>query len=157
MTEKIRAIIMIEMLGRPVEYIKEIMFQLVEKLGKEKGISIVNKKTAEPKPVEKADLFSIFSEVELEADNIMAMLVIIFAYMPSHVEIITPENLHMKNSDMNVLFNELVRRLHQYDEIAKQLSFERNILEEKLKQLEGGGQIKEKKQARKKASKKKKI
>ena len=36
---------------------------------------------------------------------------------------------------MNEVFNEIVRRLHSYDEIARILEVEKNILEKKLREI----------------------
>ena len=60
-------------------------------------------------------------------------MMIIFGYMPSHIEIIEPENVTMRNSEMNLFFNELMRRLHQYDELAKGVMIERQILAQQIK------------------------
>jgi len=79
--------------------------------------------------------------------------------MPAHVEITNPESLIIKNYDLNVFFNELVRRLHQYDEIAKISLMERtnmmNHIQTLQKQLEEKQGVKEKKIKEKKPKKKK--
>ena len=55
--------------------------------------------------------------------------------MPAHVEIIHPELIALTNNGWNDIFNELTRRLHGYDEIARILQVEKNILEKKLREL----------------------
>ncbi|MBI2047002.1 hypothetical protein HYT26_02465 [Candidatus Pacearchaeota archaeon] len=135
MENEIRALMVIEILGRPVEYILESMDSIVTKIGGEKGARIITKKVHEAKAVEKADnLFTTFAEIEFETENIETLFRIIFTYNPSHIDIINPEQLVLKNTSLNLIANEIIRKLHQYDEVAKILSIERNILANKLRQ-----------------------
>jgi len=135
MTEGIRAIIMLEILGRPAEYIIESMESIIKRIGGEKGTRVITKKVHEAKAVEKANnLFTTFAEVEVETDSIDAFFRIVFTYNPSHIEIVFPEHVILENSSLNLIANEIVRKLHQYDEIAKVLSVENNILMNKLRQ-----------------------
>lgn len=138
MVEKIKAVLIFEMLGRPVEHLKNTLVQFVEKISQEDGVEILNKKIHEPKKIEEAkqELFTTFAETELSFKDMPSMFKIIFMYMPSHIEIIEPEEIKIKNFDLNILMTELARKLHQYDEIAKKLSIERSILQ---RQLQGQG------------------
>lgn len=137
MVGKIRAFVIFEMLGRPPEHLKETLGQFVEKLGKEKNVKVLSKKINEVKRVEQAkqEIYTTFAETELQFKDIASLIKLVFVYMPSHIEITGPEELKMKNFEVNELVNELVRKLHQYDEIAKRLSVERNILYNRLQQL----------------------
>jgi hypothetical protein len=157
---KLDVIIILEILGKPAEYLKEALSNIIEQLGKEANVLVVNKKIAEPKEVDKEHgIFSSFAEIELAVEDIQTLNVLLFKYMPSHVEVINPESLNMKNSDINSLFNELMRRLHQYDEIAKITIMEKNILVNQLNQLqkniEGKEETKEKSKKEEKTPKKK--
>ncbi len=136
MENSIKALVIFEMLGRPAGYLKETLIKFIDKISQEEGIEIVSKKIHEPKRLEKAqsELFTTFSEVEMNFKNMNNLFKIIFVYMPSHIEIISPEELRIKNFDLNTLANELARRLHQYDEIAKRLNIEREILQRQLQQ-----------------------
>jgi len=143
MVEKIKAIVIFEMLGRPADYLKETLKKFIDKVNNEKGVKILGKKIKKPKKLEQAkqELYTTFAEAELEFEDMQAMFKIIFIYMPSHIDIISPEEIKIKNFDLNVLMTELARRLHQYDEITKRLSAERNILYTRLKQTKEGGEI----------------
>lgn len=149
MKEKINVIITIEMMGKPPEHLKDTISKFIEGMNAEKGVKILGKKIYEVKKIENSELFSTFAEVELELDDIYQLFMIIFTYMPSHIDIIKPEELKMKNSDLNVLCNELTRRLHEYDSVAKTIIFEKKILESQLTKKNT-----EKKSKRIKASKK---
>ena|SRR3989344_2490396 len=134
--DKIQALLVIEILGRPPEHIKEALNTLVVKLGSEKGVRITNKNYYDPVPAKDSDsLFTTFAEIEVEFDSIENYFGILFAYMPSHVEVIYPEKITLTNSHLNEFANILVRRLHDYDAIAKKLVFERDVMMEKLKEV----------------------
>ncbi|MFH1500526.1 MAG: hypothetical protein ABIE22_01115 [archaeon] len=140
---KINALVILEMLGRPKEYLKETMEGLVEKVGKEKGVNILKKKINEAKEIEEKGIFSCFTELEVEFEDINSMLIVTFLYMPSHIEVVTPEQIKIKNADLDTMFNELCRRLHQYDEIAKRLTIENTILKKRFQEvLEKAGMVK---------------
>jgi len=132
---RIHAALIIEILGRPPEYIKETLSSILDNIGKEKNTEIKSSKIHEPKKIEESEveLYSTFAEIEIETE-FMPLLRIIFTYMPSHIEIISPEYLNLKNHDISIILNETTRRLHQYDEIAKRLGLDRNILEGQLRQ-----------------------
>lgn len=132
----VKAVIIFEMLGRPAQHLKETMEGFIEKLSHESGVEITKKTIHEPKIVEKAEseIFTTFAEVEINLKDVKELLRIVFVYMPSHIEIISPEEIVLKNFDLNTLINELVRKLHQYDEIAKRIILERNILQRQLEQ-----------------------
>jgi len=162
--EKIESTIIFEIMGKPKEHVDETIKMLVEKLGDEKGLEIKQKKIAEPKAIEDKDLFTSFADVELELDSLNELLGIMFKYMPSHVEISSPTSMKINNDSLNVLFNELMRRLHQYDAVVKRVDLERGILFNRLKQVDPNfekeirealeTQIKKEKKKTKKKSKK---
>ena len=142
MPEKINAVIIIEVMGKPPAYIKESLEKLIEKMSGENGVKIINKKINSPKKLEKTELFTTFAEIELELDSVIDLVKIIFAYLPSHIEVIKPENVQISNYELNFLFNQISMRLHEYDSVAKSMLFEKSILENKLKQLSQPAQYK---------------
>jgi hypothetical protein len=134
--EKIRTVIILEVIGRPAEYLTETLNDLIKKIGEEQGVKLIEAKMNEPCELkEQKDFYTSFAEIEFEADNLMVLTGIIFKYMPAHVEIIKPESLFSTNNDWNSIFNELVRRLHGYDEIARMVEVEKRILENKLREV----------------------
>ena len=131
--EKLSVTLVLEMLGRPPEHIKEAINTLVVRLGSEKGVKITEKKIHEPAPVQDAkDLYTAFAEITAELDSITNYFGILFAYMPAHIEIVSPENLSLKNVELNELGNKLLARLHDYDAITKTTLSEKNFLVKKL-------------------------
>lgn len=131
--EKLQVNLVIEIMGRPKEHVKESLINLIMKMATEKGIRILNKTIHEPMPIkDSADLFSSFAEVSVELDSIVSYIAIIFGYMPSHIELVRPEEVVLSNTNLNELGNVLVQRLHQYDAIAKNTMVEKDILMKKL-------------------------
>jgi len=133
--DKIKTAIILEILGRPENYLKDSLKVILDKLKTEQGVKIINTKTAEPKKIGGKDFFSAFAEVEFEADNLAVLVNLMFRYMPAHIEVISPEKLDIKNAELNSILNDLILKLHRYDELAKILSIKKNILAKQLIQL----------------------
>lgn len=133
---KIKALLILEILGKPAEHLVKALDEHIDAMDKEQGVVVTNKSVKSPQEIEdKKGFFSSFAEVDVEADNIMHMAMLMFKYMPSHVEIISPENLQMTNSQFSEVLSELTRRLHGYDEVARVIQMEKAVLEKKLKAL----------------------
>lgn len=146
--QKIRALLILEVLGKPPKYLTDTLQNLINQMGGEVGISVKSSNIREPKKmeekagvadstnkefkIEQNDFYISFAEIELEAENILNLVAIMFKYMPAHVEIVSPENIPATNIDMNEVLNELIRKLHSYDEVARVLQVEKAILENKL-------------------------
>jgi len=131
--EKIQVFLVLEILGRPKEHVKEALNTLVIRMGTEKGVKILSKTYHDPVPVEGSkELFTAFAEVGLELDSLSNYLGIVFAYMPSNIEVVKPEQLVLTKSDLNQLANTLTQRLHNYDAVTKQALAERDAVIKKL-------------------------
>lgn len=130
--EKICATIIIEMMGKPAGHLKETLEKYVDMVGIEKGVKILNTKINKPKPVPDSKLLSDFAEIELELESLQHLINLIFTYMPSHIEITSPEEVMFKNFELNNLCNDLTRRLLEYDSIAKKMILEKKVLENQL-------------------------
>ncbi len=158
MAQKITASFIIELLGRPPEHIKKALEQLIEKLGTEKGVKITESYVHEPKKLEQekvdekklkeaekklkgknitvtSEIFTTFAEIEAEFETLESLLFITFNYMPSNIEIISPENFILRNTDIGGLLTGIIIRLHRYDEIAKKLVIDKSMLENQLKEI----------------------
>jgi hypothetical protein len=129
---KVKAIMILEVLGRPADYVIESVSLLIENIKKEKGVKVLNQKIADSKKVENKDLFSSFAEIEIETENILILMDIMFRYMPAHIELIEPEKMQLETSDWNSILNNLAMKLHRYDELTKILSIEKQILTQQI-------------------------
>ena len=135
-TKKIRAMLVIEVIGRPPEHLNETLENMIKQIGEEKGVEVKEKKIHEPREMqENKEFFVNFAEVEVEVEEVLYLAVLMFKYMPAHIEIIHPEKILMTNHGFNDILNELTRRLHGYDEVARIIQAEKAILEKKLKEL----------------------
>lgn len=149
--QKIKVIMMLEVIGKPPEHLIDALENLITNLDKEKGVSVKAKDIKEPKSIEPkegappSDFYTTFAEIEIEIEEIASLAYLMFKYMPAHVEIISPELIALTNNGWNELLNELLRRLHGYDEVARVLQIEKEILTKKLKELMGKTEEKEEK------------
>jgi len=136
--EKITVVMIIEVLGRPKEHLIETLEDLSMKINSEAGVKITNKKINEPILIEgQKDLFTGFVELELDVQSPKIIAGLLFKYMPSHIEVIEPENFVFKNSEFNELFNEITRRLHRYEELVRVLQLQMQKV-----QMEKQGEVK---------------
>ncbi|MCF7910347.1 hypothetical protein K9L16_01590 [Candidatus Pacearchaeota archaeon] len=134
---KIQATLILEIIGKPPEHLKETLNSMIENIKKEKGIEIKKSDVKEPEKLKDSkEFFTTFAEVEIQAETIMHMIGISFKYMPSHIEIFYPEKFKINNLEWNDVFNEIVRRLHGYDEVAKVLQIQNQQLQEQVKKLQ---------------------
>ena len=151
--EGIKAILILEIIGKPKEHLVETLESLIKKMDSEPGVKVIEKKIQEP-VIMKAnkDFFTTFAEVEVEVSGIMDLVILMFQYMPAHIEIIYPELIALTNQGWSDILSELTRRLHGYDEIARVLGVEKDILERKLRDiLEKSGEDKDKEKSKKKS------
>lgn len=132
--KKIRVMLILEVLGRPQEFLTETLDNLIKQIGEEKGIKMIDKKVNPPVLMKnQKDFYTSFAEVEVEAESMIHVAILVFKYMPAHIEIISPQNLTMSNTEFDDILNELTRRLHGYEEIARVLQNEKLILENRLR------------------------
>jgi len=118
--DKIHTAFILEILGRPEDHVKQALNDLVKKLGEEEGVNVLREQFFDPRKVEDSkDLFTAFVEIEAEMDSLDKYFGVLFAYMPSNVEIISPEKLSVSNLEFNEVGTRLMHRLHEYDAIAK--------------------------------------
>jgi hypothetical protein len=134
--KKINAILVFDIVGKPPEYLTEMLNSIIEKIGEEKGVKVKNKKINEPILMkDQKNFYTSFAEVEVEVEEIMYLAMLMFKYMPAHVEVISPELIVLDNNGWGEILSELTRRLHGYDEIARIIKAEKGILEKKLREL----------------------
>ena len=134
--KKINAMMIIEVIGKPKEHLVETLNGMIESIGKETGVKIICKDVKEPVELkERNDFFTTFAEIEIETEQILHLARLMFKYMPAHVDILYPEKITIKNVNWNEVFNEILRKLHGYDEVARILDIEKKILENKLREL----------------------
>jgi hypothetical protein len=134
--QKIKAILVIEVLGRPPEHLVATLEGIAKEMGEEKGVKVVDKKINPPVLMkDQKDFWTSFAEIDVEIDEILYLAMLMFKYMPANIEILSPQNISLPNAGWNEILNELTRRLHGYEEIARILQTEKMIMEKKLREL----------------------
>ncbi|MFH1503677.1 MAG: hypothetical protein ABIE36_03395 [Candidatus Diapherotrites archaeon] len=135
-TKGIRASIILEIIGKPPEHLVETLKQIIKSVGEEKGVLIINSKINEPVFMkDNKEFYTTFADIEIEVKDILYLAVIMFKYMPAHVEVIEPELIALTNNGWTDILSELTRRLHGYDEVARVLQFENAQMQKKIKEL----------------------
>jgi len=135
---KIKAIIVLDVIGKPPEHLAEVLNKVIGEIDKEKGVNVLGKNIKEPRPLkENESFFTTFAEVELEVEEILNLVIVMFKFMPAHLEIVSPEIIAISNNSWSDILSELTRRMHGYDEVARMLQHENNLLRKKLEELTG--------------------
>lgn len=148
--------LILEILGRPAEHVVKTLQELIERMGKEKGVHITKHLIHEPVLVKDSkDLFTTFAEVEVTFDSLAAYMQIIFSVMPSNVEIISPERMTLSNEELSTLGTQVLNKLHFYESVVKRLVSEREILMNRLRASEGKSESNKQPEPTKKSSTKK--
>jgi hypothetical protein len=142
--KKFKAIIIVEIMGRPAEHAKESLKQHVKTLGDKKGVRVISEVISDAKKIEEAkqqELFTCFAEVELETDTFFRLIEIIFEYMPSSVELLEPEEFTMDLPETTTFLNNLTGRLHRYDEVTKIAQAQAQQLMARVQEMGKNGQV----------------
>jgi len=126
--------IIIEMLGKPADYVEKVLKEVTTAIGKVNGIDVIKETSHELKEV-KNGLLSTFVELELAIKDMNILMALVFSYMPSNIEILAPSEIKMKSADLNEFVNLLTSRLHGYDSHSKRLKIENMILKKRLEEL----------------------
>ncbi len=127
---EIKARVIIEILGSPIEHVNKVMQDVVTELDK-KNIKILKKEVSEPEQVEK--FYSSFAEVEFKCSNLDALLDVCFDFMPSVVEIIEPSEFHFDPKVLEDFLNDLLARLHRNSMVMRNLHAENVLMKKELK------------------------
>ena len=128
---RIKAIL--EVLGKPKEYVEEKLKEYVEKIKEDESLMIMDEKFSEAKEHEK--VFTTFAELEVVIKGIENLIGFCIDYMPSSIEIIKPEKLGFENRHFTNFTNDMLAKLHKVDMIAKQLGTENKFLKRNMNNI----------------------
>lgn len=126
----IRCKTIIEVLGKPKEYVEDALKQYIEHIKGDSELVVLSEDYSEAK--EQGKLWSKFVELDLVIKGTAKLIGFCFEYMPSSIEIDKPERLVMSNSELSGFINDLQARLHNVDMTVKQLSAENNFLKQNM-------------------------
>lgn len=124
--QKIIVKVIIEIVGKPKEHVSKSLDIVLDKIKEEKLIKILEKETFKPKKVE--SFFSTFAELELQFNSTSKLLDFCFDYMPSSVEITSPDKLSLQSTDLVSVLNDLLSKLHAISNNVANLNAENQLL-----------------------------
>lgn len=111
----------VEIAGAPKEHVEKTLRDYIEKLkNDDNGITVIKEDYSETK--ENGKLFGAFAEIEFLAKDASAIAFFCFDYMPSSIEIISPEQFTYRGVDFSGFFNDLAGRMHRIDRVVKELA-----------------------------------
>jgi hypothetical protein len=116
----------IEVVGKPKDHVENSLKLVLDSIKKDKGIKPVQMKVFRPKKLD--DYFSAFAEVDLKFDEPDILIGFCFDYLPSSIEIISPESLTINSVDMAGLLNDLLSKLHNVNMAVSRYKMENDLL-----------------------------
>ncbi len=132
----ISASIILEIIGKPAEHLIETLENIIKEIDKEKGVEVIGKKINEPIEMkDNKEFYTTFAEVDLEVEDILYLAIVMFKYMPAHVEVIEPSLIALTNNGWTDILSELTRRLHGYEEVARTIRMQNIQMQEQFKQI----------------------
>jgi hypothetical protein len=135
-TKNVRIVMIFEIIGKPAEHLTASLEEIIKAIDAEKGVSVKSKNIKKPTELkDKPGFFTTFAEVEVEVEEILYIAILMFKYMPAHIDVVSPELIALTNNGWSDVLSELARRLHGYDEVARVLQMEKAILEKKLREV----------------------
>ena len=126
----IKTVIIIELMGSPKDHIEELIKKIVDNLKGEDKVKIIKEKISDT--IEVKGFWSNFAELEIEVEDIAALVDICFDYMPSSIEILEPDKVEMDTRYMSNFVNDLLARLHKYDMMLKNFYAENKLLKDRI-------------------------
>jgi hypothetical protein len=127
----IKCNMIIEIVGKPKEHVEEAMKLILKKLNEEKNMHVLEGKVHKPK--EAGIFFSSFVELELIVKNMAIFTTLCFDYMPSSVEIVQPENMKVRCTEVSDFVNDMLAKLHDVDMRFKNVNASNVILDKNLR------------------------
>lgn len=120
----------IEVVGFPEDYIKEAINKIIGNIKEKDYYKILYLYVEETKKLDK--MFSTFAEIEIEVQKLQDVLDFCFDYLPSSVEIIEPEHINEKSTEVAGFLNDLMLKLHEYNMVIRNLQAENKVMKNKI-------------------------
>ena len=135
--ERINAIMVLEIIGKPAKHLTATLKDITEKIKQEKGVEIKEERIHEPRLMQnQKDFYTNFAEIQVETEEIMQLVGLIFKYMPAHVEILSPDSINSSNSELGEILSNIIVRLHRYEELARAFEMKTSQMQQKIDELE---------------------
>ncbi len=122
----IKARILLEMLGKPKDYLVQKLEEHILNAKKIEGVEIVSYEIEDPE--EKDNFFSTFSEVEMLFQKQTHLIYFCFEFLPAHIEITDPEEFMFTAKGLTDILNDLIIKLHSWDKTVRVVNEQNKIL-----------------------------
>jgi len=127
----IRCRTIIEVLGKPKEHVEQTLKGYCQKIKQDEDYVIIKEDFSDAKEQEE-ELWSTFVELEFLVKGMGNLISFCFDYMPSSMEVVSPEEMIMPAQNINGLLNDLQARLHKVDMVVKQQQNENAFLRQNM-------------------------
>ena len=107
-----------ELAGYPVSHVEATMDTMNGRLSSMDGVEVLERDIHKPKEVTKG-VWSMFADVELLVKDFPTIVLILFDFMPSSIEILEPETIKVETRELAGSINDLVGKMHHLDATAK--------------------------------------
>ncbi len=104
----------IEILGKPKEYVSSTLKLIVNGIENKENIIVVKKEFFEPE--ENEGMFTAFTELELQFKNLNDVVAFCFENLPTSIEILEPPTLTMEARFLTEFLTGLLAKLHKLNE-----------------------------------------
>ncbi|MDP3990110.1 MAG: hypothetical protein Q8Q01_02800 [archaeon] len=136
MAQNIRFRALLEILGKPKEYVEQALKNYVEKISSEEKYTLHTQHISEAIANEKEEgFFSAIAELEISTPLLEDLTIFCLEYMPAQIEIMEPAELALKDADLTAFFNDLQAKLHSIDLVAKTVKMENDSLKRGVNSL----------------------
>ena len=122
----IKARILLEMLGKPKDYLVEKLEEHILNAKKVEGVDIISYEIEEPE--EKDNFFTTFAEVEMLFQEQTHLIYFCFEFLPAHIEITDPEEFRFTAKELTDILNDLIIKLHSWDKTVRVVNEQNKIL-----------------------------
>ena len=117
----------IEIMGAPKDYISEALRAILEDIKKHDYLEVVHEELFEPK--EAGELFVTFMELEIKFKSVEYLFGFCIDYLPASIDIVEPDKLDYRASELTQSINDLLAKLHKIDSALKAANAENEILQ----------------------------
>lgn len=122
-------------MGKPASHLESAIKDHVKKLEDIKGLKVIRSDVNEPveiKDKNQPGFFSCFAEVEIKCKTFGQLSEVVINFMPSSVEIVDPSKITLSCNESTEVLSHFIRRLHEYDNVAKAAQTRLGLLNQKL-------------------------
>ncbi|MFT7615269.1 MAG: hypothetical protein ACI8Y7_000075 [Candidatus Woesearchaeota archaeon] len=125
----------LEIVGKPQDHVEQTKKTILASLENHQKFTLLKQDSHDVEQLEKSDLFSTFTDVEVITPSMSHVYDFIFEYMPANMEIIDPERVTFTANQATNIINDLLAHVHNADMLAKESRQSNKILLGSLKTM----------------------